>query len=459
MALIATIFVIVGIVGLFRLDRDQKTRVSKALWIPTIYVLLISSRPVTDWMGVNQSISPEDGIYSDPVGQAIDLALLALGVAVLISRRRKVLPILQTNAPVLLYFSYAALSILWSDFPFVTLKHWIKGVEDLVIVLIVLTDRDPLAALRRLLTRTGFLLIPLSLLFSMYYPNLGRIYTKSWETEYVGVTDQKNQLGVICMIFGLASLWRLLRAYRDRENKSRKRYLLVHGTMLGMTIWLLQMSQSLTSSVCLVLTGTVMALVSGRILVARSVRVHLLSLGAVCCALIPLFLARSLVEHFGRDTTLSGRTEIWDAVRGLVRNPWLGAGYESFLMGPRLVELRAQFQTSFQEAHNGYLEIYLNLGWTGVCLFALVLVTGYQKVIALLRREPEVGSLALALLIAIAMNGLTEAPFRMMTSTCFFLLWAIVGASKTFRPRRSTVLAVGGEMSYAISAQELAVRH
>jgi O-antigen ligase len=98
------------------------------------------------------------------------------------------------------------------------------------------------------------------------------------------------------------------------------------------------------------------------------------------------------------------------------------------------VELRKLYQDSFQEAHNGYLEIYLNLGWIGVSLFAFLLITGYQKVVAAFRREPAVGSLSLAFLIAVAINGLTEAPFRMMTATIFFLLWAIMGASKAVRP-------------------------
>ncbi len=39
-----------------------------------------------------------------------------------------------------LFFLYAALSMAWSDYPFVTLKHWIKGIGDVMMVLIVLTE-------------------------------------------------------------------------------------------------------------------------------------------------------------------------------------------------------------------------------------------------------------------------------------------------------------------------------
>jgi exopolysaccharide production protein ExoQ len=439
---IATLLVIIGIIGLFKLDRDPEARTSKALWVPIIYVAIVSSRPVSAWFGPPTQPLSVDGIYSDPVGQALDLAMLALALVALIARGRKVGSVLRTNGPILLFFSYAGVSMLWSDFPYVTFKHWFKGVEDVVMVLVVLTDDDPVMAIRRLVTRLGFILLPLSLLFSMYYPSLGRVFTKSWEAEYVGVAEQKNQLGIICMLFGLGSLWCFLRAYRDRESTARRRHLLAHGALLGMAIWLLTMCHSLTSSVCFALAGAVMALASRRKSDARSARVHLLSAVALFTALVPLFLARSLVESFGRDATLSGRTAIWQSVIDLVRNPWLGAGYETFLMGPRLVELRKLYQNSFQEAHNGYLEIYLNLGWVGVSLFGFLLVTGYQKAVAAFRREPAVGSLGLAFLIAVMINGLTEAPFRMMTATIFFLLWAIMSSSKAVRlsPRRGREL-------------------
>lgn len=428
--LVATILVIIGIVGLFVFDRDSEARTSKALWIPVIYLLSNGSRPLSAWLGLD-STSTVDGIYSSPIDQALQLALMALGLIVLFTRGRKVDALLRRSGPILLFFSYAALSILWSDFPFVTFKHWIKGIEDIVMVLVVLTDDDPVMAVKRLLTRAGFILIPLSLLLSMYYPSLGRIFTKAGETEYVGVTTQKNQLGMICMIFGLGSLWCFLRAYHDRESAARSRHLLAHGAMLGIMLWLLQMCHSLNASVCLTLAGALMVLATWRSPDAKPARVHLLVMVVVCSALLPFFFYRSFFESVGRDATLSGRTEIWDVVPNLVRNPWVGAGYETFLMGPRLVELREIWDNSFQTAHNGYLEVYLNLGWIGVSLFALLVIAGYRRVVAAFRWDPAFGSLGLAFFVAVLIYGLAEAPFRMLMPTCFFLLWSIIGASQS----------------------------
>jgi exopolysaccharide production protein ExoQ len=433
--LTATILVSFAIIGLFVLDRDGEARTSKALWIPFIYLLIIGSRAVSSWFGSTPPTDAlyGDGVYSSPVDQAVNLGLLAFGLIALIARRRKVALLIRRNGPMVLFYSYAALSILWSDLPFFTFKHWIKAVEDVVMVLVVSTDRDPMAAIRRLLTRAGFILIPLSLLFAKYYPDLGRSFNKDWETVYNGVAETKNSLGIICLIFGLTSVWCLLGAYAEQKCRARNRHLLAHGIMLGFVIAMLGMSHSATASVCLVLSGSVMVVVSRRPSGAKAARVHLAAAGALSIALIPLFVDPSLVQSLGRDATFSGRTTIWHILPTFVRNPWLGSGYESFLSGPRLVQLKAIIDKTFQEAHNGYLEVWLNLGWIGVTLFALLLISGYQKMVTSLRRDPSVANLRLAFFIAVVIEGLAEAPFRMLSPTWFLLLWAMIDSSRAIR--------------------------
>lgn len=432
---IATIIAGIVIIGLIVLDRDSEARTSKAIWIPLIYVLIIGSRPVSMWLGDSPDAVTDavNGVYSSPIDSAVSLALLALGAVTLIVRRKKVVLLARGSGPIVLFYSYAALSILWSDLPYVTLKHWTKAVEDVVMVLIVWTDVDPVMAVRRLLTRAGFILITLSLLFSKYYPTLGRAYNKDWEALYCGVCETKNLLGIICMVFGLASLWCFLGAYGDRRSSVRTRHLIAQSIMMGLVFVMLGMSHSLTASVCLVLSGSVMVVVSQPWSRASTGRVHLVVAIAVLCAVFPMFIAPSLVESLGRDTTFSGRTAIWHILPTFVRYPWLGAGYETFLVGPRLLQLKAIIDKTFQEAHNGYLEVWLNLGWIGVSLFALLLITGYRNAVAAFRRNPAIGNLRLAFFVAVIIEGLTEAPFRMMSVTWFLLLWAMIDNSMVVR--------------------------
>ena len=51
-------------------------------------------------------------------------------IVVLIFRMKAVAQVLRKNWPLLAFVAFCALSLMWSDYPFVTLKHWIKSLGD-----------------------------------------------------------------------------------------------------------------------------------------------------------------------------------------------------------------------------------------------------------------------------------------------------------------------------------------
>jgi exopolysaccharide production protein ExoQ len=455
--IIASLSFAILIFGLFWIDRDRELRTSKALWIPTIWVLINASRPASMWLATfGFDVGPQTtsvDIYTEgsPIDRAVFTALVSAGLIVLIARHRKVGPLLRRNCPILLLFGFAALSIFWSDFPFVTFKRWTKGIGDVEMVFIVLTDADALGATKRLLSRVGLLLVPLSVLYCKYYPAIGRLMTRSWANTYVGVTTQKNTLGWLCLLLGLGFLWRIRAVFRDRKDSKRSLRILAYGLILGMILWLLQMSDSMTSFSSFIVVGTVMILASQPKLLRKRVAVHVLVAAAIGIPLFALFfdLSGSLVADLGRDPTLTGRTAIWSDVLRMPFNRLVGAGYESFWLGDRLLWLRAMAGFDVNEAHNGYLEIFLNLGWMGVGLLTVVIVTGYRKVIAALRASSDAGSLYLACFLAVLLASLTEAGFRTMSLTWIFFLFSIVAASKTPVPEILPEVAEDHTQSFA----------
>src|SRR6516162_1172703 len=174
--IIATVFFILLILQLYRMTRDEGVRTSKALWLPTFWFFIGLTRNVSDWLHLSASNGSESGQYMEgsPLDRAILTLFLALGVMVVLGRTGKVGAILRANFPILLYFSYCLVSILWSDYPDIAFKRWFRALGDVVMVLIVLTDPDWVAAVRRVLTRLGNVLVPLSILFSRWYPQYGR---------------------------------------------------------------------------------------------------------------------------------------------------------------------------------------------------------------------------------------------------------------------------------------------
>lgn len=454
---IATFVFVLGILGFFWLDRDREARTSKTLWIPVVWLWIAGSRGVSQWLeafGYGYLVPSTNDAYLEgtPLDRNVFVGLLAVGLIVLVSRRRQVGTLLQGNGPILLFFSYCALSLFWSDYPEVAFKRWIKAVGDLVMVLIVLTDPDRLAAVKRLLARTAFLLIPVSVLFIKYYTDLGQNYNRwTWIQEYVGVTNTKNMLGMICLICGLGSLWRLITAYQDQKGRERRQRLIAHGTILAMVFWLFWMANSMTSLSCFIIAGGLMVLTS---LVRRARKlavVHILVVAAVSLPLFALFSGSGagMVESLGRDSTLTGRKEIWAAVLSVSGNPFVGTGFESFWLGDRLQKVWDASGQHIQEAHNGYLEVYLNLGWVGVTLLAALIVAGYSNVVQALRRNQAASSLRLAFFVSGLVFSLTEAGFRMMAPVWIAFLLATMNVPDAAVPQSPPALGIDFTHSFA----------
>ena len=428
---IATLAYVAGIAGLFVLDRDAKARTSKALWIPVLWLLIVGSRPVSMWLQTGPTMSQaEQYTEGSPIDASVYGILVAAGVLVLSLRSSKVTRFLQANIPLLLFFSYCALSILWSDYSFVAFKRWIKAIGDLVMVLIVLTDPDPLAATKRFLSRTAFVLLPLSVLFIKYYPDLGRSYNPwTWIPMYCGVTTFKNLLGMTCLVCGLGSLWSFVGAYEDRGMYCRSRHLVAHGIILAVAIWLFVTADSMTSLSCFLMAGVVIVVTTQRWATKRTGILSGLIGGLVALSLFAMFAdsGGGMVHALGRSSNLTGRPAIWAAVLSLHTDPLLGTGFESFWMGSRLERVWDMTEKGIQEAHNGYLEVYLNLGLVGVALLAALIVTGYRHAIAVFRRDPHAGRIRLAFFTAGVIYSVTEAGFRMLSPIWIVFLLAITG--------------------------------
>jgi O-antigen ligase len=200
-----------------------------------------------------------------------------------------------------------------------------------------------------------------------------------------------------------------------------------------MIVWLLAACNSTTSIAGLAMAGGVMLLARRPSVVHNPPLVHVLVLAVLFVSLFPIFLDSSILSALGKDPTLTGRTETWKLLLSLPSNPWVGTGFESFWLGDRLQnlwDLKVYENFYINEAHNGYVEVYLNLGWVGISLIGLVLLTGYRKIIGAFRQDPERGALLLGFFLAVLFESITEAAFRMLYPSWIFLLLASIAASQ-----------------------------
>jgi len=445
-ASVAAVVFAAGILFLFHLDRDRDARTSPALWLPVVWIFIGASRMASQWFGgVPAGPLDTDAVYMDgsPVDRLFLSGLLVAALVVVIARTEESGRWLRANGPLVVFFLYCAVSVLWSDYTFVAFKRWTKALGNITMVLVVLTDPDVSSAVKRVLARTGFLLIPLSVLYIKYYPALGRGYNRwTWMPLNIGVSTDKNGLGALCMIFGLASLWRLLELARDRALPDRMRHAGAHAAILAMALWLCIKADSSTALACFMLGAALLVLIE-RPAHQRPVNVNVIAAAVV---LIPLLLGLLFqgvftyaIEGLGRNTTLTGRTDIWRDLFRMDLNRWLGTGFESFWLGPRAEFFWNKYYFHPNQAHNGYIETYINLGAIGVALLALIAVSGYLNIVQLYRRDPVAGSLRLAMFLIALVYSITEAAFKVMNPVwiVFLLAVAAVPALPVRQPKRN----------------------
>ena len=415
---IASAVFAIGILGLFMLDRDRDAKTSKALWIPVLWLLINGSRPVSMWLQMSTPIdTPDQYLDGSPFDRTVYLVLLVAGLIVLLRRGRQVATLLRANAPIILFFLYCFASIFWSDYTFVAFKRWTKAIGDVVMVMIVFTDLDPEAALKRLLSRAAYVLLPLSVLFIKYYPELGRSFNQwTWTNMYSGISTTKNGLGTICLIYGLLPVWRFFVVYRDREDTHRIQKLTAYMAVIAMVLWLFWTANSMTSLACFLMASSLIMAMNLRAFDRQAWVAHFIIAVMISLSLFALFFdpGGNLVGTLGRDSTMTGRTGIWKAALSVSGNPWIGTGFESFWLGERLQKIWDMTEKGIQEAHDGYLEVYLNLGWIGVGLLGIIIATGYRHALAVFRRDPIAGRIRLAFFAAVVVYNFTEAGFRMM---------------------------------------------
>jgi len=455
---IATVLTVAFIAWLFRRDIRESPDISGALWLPLLWLVLICSRSFSAWLNifglpVSGAASVEEG---SPLDACFYLVLATAGFCVLAKRQVCLSEIVRNNGWLIAFLLYCFISIAWSDFPLVAFKRWIKIVGHPIMALIVLTELNPEEAMTALMKRCAYVVVLVSILFIKFYPELGRGYDP-WSGMQMtsGITDNKNMLGADCLILGFFFFWYLLQIWQaERSNWRRNELRLIVGFLIGIW-WLFSRAHSATSFLCLIVGILVLMFIGIRSINKNFIGTYMLAaLVLLAAAELAFGISGHLSESLGRGSELSGRTVLWTRLLELHTNPILGTGFESFWLGDRPKRLEGIFYFIPNEAHNGYLEIYLTLGLIGVFLVIGLFVATFWKLRLELFRNFQWGRYGLGLLAAVVLYNWTEAGFGTYNPIWFaFYLIAINYPRTDLTTAQSTVGVAapeeGSEFAYA----------
>jgi exopolysaccharide production protein ExoQ len=420
---------VVLLLGLLCFDPAREPKNSAALWVPVIWLFFLGSRTPSMWLGLSYGSATQALEEGNPLDRTIFLLLTLAAFLILMSRSFQWRNFVAQNSALVFFLAFALLSVAWSDFPLATFKKWFRDTGVYMVVLVVLSDPRPLDAVRTVLRRVCYLVVPLSIVLIKYYPYLGKTFSSWGSQEYCGVSTSKNMLGALCLVSGIFFFWDTITNWHQRSKTRVRRVILVNIAFIGMTLWLLNVSGSNTSTICLALGCLVIAAAN-----CKFGRRHLSSVKALAPSTFLIYLILTLgfgmggqlSQAVGRSANLSDRTHIWEVLLSVPINPLLGTGYQSFWLGDRVQWVWARLDgDNVLEAHNGYLQIYLELGLIGLFLVCTFLIATYRKICKRLKPLPGIGSLSLGLWTLLLFYNVTEASLEVNFLFVTFLLAAI----------------------------------
>ncbi len=433
------------ILWLFLNDARRRQGISPALWSVVAWITLLGSRPVSTWFSVGGGEgSAESYDEGNPFERSVYFVLILHGVIVLARRGVRLREVIAANGWLFAFFLFWGLSILWADASFVAFKRWIKDLGNVVMVLVVLTDGKPMEAMKAVFVRSAMVLLPISVLFIRFYPEFGRTYhVWTGEMMYTGVTTHKNSLGVVVLVSLMFLVWDFTSPPAPLARARARLSRLGELSLILMGGWLLIKAGSATATGCAVVGLSLMSLLSWKALRTRVGAIEFIAVAGTLL-LWPTGIAQGVLDFFivdvlGRDLTLTSRTDVWPMLLGKADNALVGSGFNSFWTGERLADIYGQL--GIIQAHNGYLETYLNGGVVGLGLLALLLLSAIRRANVQLAQGSDVAKVGFALILINVVYNFTEASFDKTSPLWFAFLMVMTQYRDSRQPAPADLVA------------------
>ncbi len=225
--------------------------------------------------------------------------------------------------------------------------------------------------------------VGMNFLFCLAFPQFG-IQVGLQEGAWRGMLIQKNSLACLVVFAAIPLLCTLFSGVKRDGLRPTKGQRVWYWLGLIISALLVVMSNSKTG-----LLIFMMMIVLIPIFQKMRSR-HYLALPMFVCSMlvltmVTLFLAGNYEEillGLGRDPSLSGRTEIWEAMgEKIMQQPITGYGYNGFWLAREGESLDIWYRSKDlpPQGHNGYLNLSLDLGLVGLGLFLVSYFKAFQR--------------------------------------------------------------------------------
>lgn len=229
---------------------------------------------------------------------------------------------------------------------------------------------------------------------------------------WTGIFLHKNVLG-LCMMIAIVVI--LLQT---------KRWNLLRVGSLGLFVGLLFLSQSFTA--ILTTAMTVLLIFSRRVQGTKRAMLWISCTGIVLILILISDPIALLLGAGGKTSSFTGRDAVWEfALTGILKHPLLGYGYFAFWESSADTAAQALHWTP-PHAHNGFLQVTLDLGAVGLMLLVCLLVHAFRSARRVRRFDVSGTSSWLLILLTMALvHNIVEADLMLVNPIWYLIILGV----------------------------------
>jgi O-antigen ligase len=384
----------------------------------------------------------------NPVQQAINMVNYTVVGLFLVFRARRTMVVASRDLLLWMLLLLACVSVIWSAMPALTLRRTVALVGTTAMGL-YLASRYSIGEQVRLLAKVLLLAAVLSLAVIALWPERGVYGTEmgAHGIFFRGLYENKNVLG---RLLALGALTMVVAFFN-----STHRWIWCFGFLL--CVGLLALCRSATAMVVLAATLATLPVLA----VLRwnyRLTLPLIVSAALPGGLVLAWLwanAETVFGVLGKDTTFTGRTDIWMAVMDMIwQRPWLGYGLNGFWLGwegPSAYVCQIA-GWAVPHAHNGFLDLWLAVGVWGLAIFVVGFTLAFFRALAAMARSTRAseGIWPVVYLLFMLLYNVTESTILRPHS----IFWMLFVAAVFSRPAMRSAREPAGAKKVAPGAEE-----
>ncbi|MDF5711734.1 MAG: O-antigen ligase family protein [Nostoc sp. S4] len=347
--------------------------------------------------------------------------------SLIIFRWKRCTYVATKDISLLLLVGTTFMSIFWSDVPSFTLEK-LKGLLRSTLFGIYLAAYYKPKDLMQLLAWIFGILAVLNIVITLAMPSYG-ITTVNDEYSWRGLSAHKQYLGRI-MLQG-AILFLLLTA-------TNKKFRWIMWLGFSLTFALIVLSKSKTAWVCFAISLLILPtfLIAKLFHKSRAIiyLITVLSLGSIAILAIDnqasIYGAWDtlIVDVLNKPPDLNGRVPVWNlAIESGFKRPWLGYGYQAFWETSEGAAIRnvtwgRNSLSGDFHSHNGFIELFLQLGFVGLILFSINFFTVFVRIMNLIFSTRTIASFwMLEYIVVMLLSNYTD----LLTFISPHTLWSV----------------------------------